>query len=99
MVTLNGQALSKIFSRETGPFIITFVFIKNLTDSKQNTVIQTFVRRIPLYFTSTCCHLILTVMMMIMMMMIFSLVLQSKSSLGLLVLTFLGHTQLDANTQ
>ena len=69
MVTLNGQALSKIFSRETGPFIITFVFIKNLTDSKQNTVIQTFVRRIPLYFTSTCCHLILTVMMMIMMMM------------------------------
>jgi len=93
MVTLNEQALINKFSRETDPFIIVFVFIKILTDSKQNTATQIFVGQIP--FTSTCCHLIL----MILMMMIFSLVLQSKSSLGLLFSTFLDHTQLETNTQ
>ena len=72
--------------------------VRDISDSKKNTVTQTFVGLIPLSFISTCCHLIL-MMMMMMMMMIFSLVLQSKSSLGLILLTFLDHTQLEANTQ
>jgi len=93
VVTLNGQKLSCIFSRETDPFIIMFVCIKILTDSKQNTVTKIAVGQIPLSFTSTCCHLIL----MMVVVMIFSLVLQSKSSLGLLVSTFLDHTQLDTH--
>jgi len=63
MVTLNEQALINKFSRETDPFIIVFVFIKILTDSKQNTATQIFVGQIP--FTSTCCHLIVMIMMMI----------------------------------
>ena len=68
MVTLNGQKLSCIFSRETDHFIIMFVFIKILTDSKQNTVTKIVVGQIPLSFASTCCHLIL---MMVMMMIFF----------------------------
>lgn len=60
MVTLNGQALSNKFSRETDPFIIVFVFIKILTDSKQNTVTQIFVGQTPFSFTSIC-HLILMI--------------------------------------
>jgi hypothetical protein len=62
MVTQNGQALSNKLSRDTDPFIIIFVFIKILTDSKQNTITQMFFGQIPLSFTSACCHLNLMMM-------------------------------------
>ena len=55
VVTLNGQAQSSKFSPETVTFMIMFVFIKILKDSKQNTITHMFVGQIPLSLTSTFC--------------------------------------------